>query len=394
MKIEEMISEKKSNCCGCESCANVCPQNCITMTRDAEGFFYPKINHEKCIKCGRCEKVCPSLNASEVLPKILPSVLTAIHPDEKIRRHSSSGGAFTALSEIILNDGGIIFGAGFDENWHVQHMAAENLDALENLRGSKYVQSRIGNIFKRVKAEVESGRKVLFSGTPCQCAGLKHFLGKDFENLLIVGIMCHGVPSPLLWESYIEWRGRGHEISRVNFRSKRLGWIASPMLEVTFKDCGYYAKKNIQDFYIQEFLLNLILRPSCGTCKFRFPNLNCDVLLGDAWGIQNFAPELFDNRGASVVVVNNKKGLDYLQNSRLKTKIVDLNALVPNPLFFVPTPEDERRQNFFDDLKKSNLPINVMQKYFLENISKLAALSHQKMNKVLVERLKNWGLMK
>ena len=390
MKIEEML---RSACCGCESCANVCPQNCITMTQDAEGFFYPKINHEKCIKCGRCEKVCPSLNAREVPVKNLPLVLVAINPNEKIRRHSSSGGAFTALSENILNDGGIIFGAGFDENWHVKHMAAENLDALENLRGSKYVQSRIGNIFKRVKAEVESGRKVLFSGTPCQCAGLKYFLGKDFENLLIVGVMCHGVPSPLLWESYIEWRGRGHEISRVNFRSKRFGWTTF-QLEITFKDCGYYSKPNMKDFYIQEFLLNTILRPSCSVCKFRFPNLNCDILLGDAWGIQNFAPEVRDNRGASIIIVNNNKGLDYLKKARLVVKPINLNALIYNPFFFIPTPADERRQNFFDDLAKTNLPINVMQKYFLQNPAPVSSVNNKKTQEKLLTRLKELGFTK
>ena len=390
MKIEEML---RSACCGCESCANVCPQNCITMTQDAEGFFYPKINHENCIKCGRCESICPSLNAREVLPQKLPIIFVAINPNEKIRRHSSSGGAFTALSEKILNDGGIIFGAGFDENWHVKHMAAENFDALENLRGSKYVQSRIGNIFKRVKAEVESGRKVLFSGTPCQCAGLKNFLGKDFENLLTVGIMCHGVPSPLLWESYIQWRGRGHEISRVNFRSKRFGWL-NFQLEITFKDCGYYSKPNMQDFYIQEFLLNVILRPACESCKFRFPNLNCDILLGDAWGIQNFAPEVTDNRGTSIIVVNNNNGLDYLKKARLAVKFLNLNALIYQPFFFIPTPADERRKNFFDDLAKTNLPINVMQKYFLQNPAPVSSMNNKKTQEKFLARLKELGFTK
>ena len=391
MKIEEM---NRSDCCGCASCANICPKNAITMEQDAEGFFYPKINHELCINCGLCENVCPSLNAREVSIEKFPLILVAINPNEKIRRHSSSGGAFTALSEKILNDGGIIFGAGFDENWHVKHMAAENLDELENLRGSKYVQSKIGDILKRVKTELERGKKVLFSGVPCQCAGLKNFLGKDFENLLTVGIMCHGVPSPLLWESYIQWRGRGHEISRVNFRSKRFGWANSPSLEINFKDCGYYAKPSMQDFYLQEFLLNLTLRPSCSTCKFRFPNLNCDILLGDAWGVQNFAPEFFDNRGTSIIIVNTEKGLNHLNQIRLQAKVTDLNALINNPFFFVPTPADERRQNFFDDLAKTKLPINVMQKYFLNNISKVNATNQQKTNETLITRLKNLGLLK
>ena len=383
MKIEEM---KRADCCGCEACANICPKNAISMVRDAEGFSYPKINQEKCIHCGRCDKVCPSLNAREVFPEKFPMIFVAIHPDAKVRRHSSSGGAFTALSEKILNEGGIIFGAGFDENWHVKHMAAENFDELENLRGSKYVQSEIGDIYKRVKSELENGRKVLFSGVPCQCAGLKNFLGKDYENLLTVGIMCHGVPSPLLWESYIKWLGRGHEISRVNFRSKRFGW--SPLhLEITFKDCGYYIKRDMQDFYFQEFLLNLILRPSCGSCKFRFPNLNCDILLGDAWGVQNFAPEFFDNRGTSIIVVNTDTGVKYLSQTNLMGKAVNLQALMNNPIFFIPTPEDERRKNFFDELAETNLPINVMQKYFLKDPAPVSSWNQNKINKRLAERI-------
>ncbi len=393
MKIENMISEKRSNCCGCESCANICPQNAISMVRDAEGFSYPKINQEKCIKCGRCDRVCPSLNAREVPVKILPQVLVAIHPDEKIRRHSASGGAFTALSELILNEGGIIFGAGFDEKWHVKHMAAENFDELENLRGSKYVQSQIGDIYKRVKSELETGRKVLFSGVPCQCAGLKNFLGKDYENLLTVGILCHGVPSPLIWESYIEWRGRGHEISRVNFRSKRFGW-QNHHFEVNFKDCGYYAKSNTQDMYFQEFLLNLTLRPSCGSCKFKFPNLNCDVLLGDAWGIQKFAPEMFDDRGASIIVVNTNTGANYINQTKLVGKIVNMNALIHNVNFFIPAVEDERRPQFFNEIATTKLPINVMQKYYLQNPSPVSSANDKKSNAALVARLKELGLMK
>ena len=384
MKIEEM---NRSECCGCEACANICPQNCITMERDAEGFLYPKIDQSKCSKCGRCEKVCPSLKAREIFPAKLPIVLVAVHPDQKVRRHSSSGGAFTALSEKILNDGGIIFGAGFDENWHVRHMAAENFDELENLRGSKYVQSEIGDIYKRVKSELESGRKVLFSGVPCQCAGLKNFLGKDFKNLLTVGIMCHGVPSPALWDSYINWRGRGHEITRVNFRSKRFGWTNNHF-EITFKDCGYYAKPNMADFYTQLFLLSTTQRPSCSSCKFRFPNLNCDVVLGDAWGIQNFAPDFFDNRGASIIVINTQNGANYFNNIHLAAKIVNINALISNPLFFIPTPEDERRKFFFDDLAKFKLPINVMQKYFLPNPAQISAINGRKINERLAARLK------
>lgn len=372
MKIEDMISKHRADCSGCEACANVCPKNCITMQRDAEGFAYPTINHEVCVQCGRCDQTCPSLNFKSTMPDKLPEVFVAVHTDEKVRRHSSSGGAFTALSEIILRDGGIIFGAGFDENWHVVHTCAENLDELENLRGSKYVQSQIGNVYKRVKIELEKGRRVLFSGTPCQCAGLKSFLGKDYSNLLTVDLICHGTPSPLLWENYIEYIARGHDIARVNFRSKRHGWNNNH-LEINFYDCGYYAKSNGADLYLKHFGNSMTERPSCHECKFRFPNGKSDLTIGDAWGVQNFAPNFFDNRGTSLVVIHTANGRKFLSETKLAGQGVSFDVLIKHNLCFITslTP-DSRRQNFFEDLKNfPNLPVAVMQKYFYQNPNKV-----------------------
>lgn len=372
MKIEEMISTRRADCTGCETCANICPKNCISMQRDEEGFAYPKINHEICISCGKCDKICPVLNFKPVMPDKLPEVFVAIHPDEKIRRHSSSGGTFTALSELILNTGGIIFGAGFDENWHVVHTSAENFNELENLRGSKYVQSQIGDVYKRVKIELEKGRRVLFSGTPCQCAGLKNFLGKDYDNLLTVDIICHGVPSPKLWESYIEYRAQGHDIARVNFRSKRHGWMGLH-LELNFYDCGYYDGFEQTDLYFKEFLNDLILRPSCHECKFKFPNGKADITIGDAWGVQNFAPKFFDNRGTSLVIVHTDKGKNFLSKANLIKQAVSFDVLpMNNPAYLNSVIPDARRADFFNDLKNfPNLPIAVMQKYFYQNPNKV-----------------------
>ena len=372
MKIEDMIAANRADCSGCEACANICPKNCISMKRDAEGFAYPKIDHEVCIKCGRCEKVCPALNFKPTIPAELPEVFVTIHPDAKVRRHSSSGGTFTALSEIILNGGGIIFGAGFNENWHVVHTSAENLDELENLRGSKYVQSQIGDVYKRVKVELENGRQVLFSGTPCQCAGLKSFLVKDYDNLLTVDIICHGTPSPFIWENYIDYRAGGHDIARVNFRSKRFGWTNNH-IEITFYDCGYYANGTNQDLYQYNFLHGIIERPSCHTCKFKFPNCKSDVTIGDAWGVQNFSPKFFDNRGTSLVIVHTAKGRNFLSKAKLSGQRVSFDVLpAHNPCFITPSIPDNRRQDFFRDLKNfPHLPIAVMQKYFHQNPNKV-----------------------
>lgn len=367
MTIEELISRNRADCTGCAACKNICPKNCITMERDDEGFLYPKINRDECINCGRCEKVCPSLNFKATMTDALPAVFAAIYPNDKVRRHSSSGGAFTALSELILSTGGIVFGAGFNENWRVVHTAAENLDELENLRGSKYVQSDIGDVYRRVKAELETGRRVLFSGTPCQCAGLKSFLGKDYSNLLTVDIICHGTPSPMLWENYLEYIAKGHDIAHVNFRSKRFGWTTN--LEINFYECGYYSKFVANDVYLKLFLTELIERPSCHECKFKFPDGKSDVTLGDAWGVQNFAPETFDNIGTSLIIIHTANGKNFLSKSNLRGRPVSFDV-VPmfNPCFLTSIPPDARRQNFFNDIKKyPNKSVAVMKKYFQEN---------------------------
>ncbi|MBQ7475880.1 MAG: Coenzyme F420 hydrogenase/dehydrogenase, beta subunit C-terminal domain [Selenomonadaceae bacterium] len=368
MKIENMISENRADCTGCEACSNACPKNCITMRRDDEGFAYPKIHHEICIQCGKCDATCPALNFQSTMPDKLPEVFVAIHPDEKIRRHSSSGGMFTALSEIILRDGGIIFGAGFNENWQVVHTSAENFDELENLRGSKYVQSEIGEVYRRVKVELEKDRKVLFSGTPCHCAGLKNFLGKDYPNLLTVDVICHGTPSPMLWEKYLDYLAQGHEIARVNFRSKRFGW-ANNHLEINFYDCGFYAQANFQDNFVNQFLNGIIERPSCHECKFKFPNGKSDVTIGDAWGVQNFAPNMFDNRGTSLVILHTDKGKDFFRQTEMVTQQISFDIVMQtNPMFLTSSIPDDRRQKFFDDVKNfPNVPIAVMKKYFFES---------------------------
>lgn len=389
MKIEEMISEKYSSCCGCEACKNICPKNAISMVRDAEGFAYPKINSELCIKCGRCDAVCPSLNFRErEFPDELPKTFVAVNPNEKVRRHSSSGGVFSALSEIIFNDGGIVFGAGFDENFHVVHTSAENFDELENLRGSKYVQSQIGEVYRRVKKELESGRKVLFSGTSCQCVGLKSFLGGDSENLLAVDVFCHGVPSPEIWESYIDYRGQGHEIVDVDFRNKSFGWL-NFCFQIVFEDCGRYRLPLNNDAYGQEFLLDTFLRPSCAECKFRFPNGQSDISIGDAWGIQNFAQDMNDNLGTSLAVVHSEKGKNFVEKTDLKTREVNFGEwIMSNPYFLIPSVEDSRRKDFFADLEKSKNPVATMFKYFLQDSGKVGNDNQQKIDSKLGETLK------
>lgn len=366
MKIEEMIKANRADCCGCEACANICPKNAIEMVRDAEGFAYPRINPERCIKCGKCDATCPALNFKANLPDAFPKTFVATHNDAKVLRHSASGGAFTAFSEIILREGGVVFGAGFDKNWSVCHSAARTLDELENLRRSKYVQSRIGEVYRQVKEELKT-RKVLFSGTPCQCVGLKHFLGGDHENLLTVDLFCHAVPSPAVWESYINSNWDGFEVAHVNFRSKRTGW-KNYCMEVNFNDRGFYHKPIGANLYGKLFQIGLADRPSCSTCKFKFPDGKSDLTIGDAWGISKYAPEFRDDRGVSVVIVHTDKGKAFFEQANMKRQPVSFQSVVTNNGHYVsPMVADKRREAFFADFARERDTLAVMEKYFYQD---------------------------
>ncbi len=369
MKIEEMIIAKRADCCGCEACANICPKNAIVMTRDAEGFAYPKINPELCIQCGKCDATCPSLNFKAANVDNFPATFTATYDDDKILRHSSSGGMFTALSEIVLRDGGIVFGAGFDKNWHVYHTAARSLDELENLRGSKYVQSQIGDVYRQVRDALKSS-KVLFTGTPCQCVGLRHFLGGDNENLLTVDILCHGTPSPALWESYIAELGHRNDIAHVNFRSKRNGWGGD--IEINYSDKGHYLKKHMSNLYVKLFLIGLSERPSCHACKAKIPNNRSDLTIGDAWGVKNFAPEMYDSRGTSIVFIHTDKGKKFFEQTTLLTRQVRfIDATRYNLATVISENNDPRRAEFFADLSKTADKYAVMEKYYFQDDAEL-----------------------
>ncbi len=386
MKIEEMITADRADCSGCAACANICPKNAIEMVRDAEGFAYPKINPELCIRCGRCDATCPALNFQEKKASALPLTFAATYDDDKILRHSSSGGIFSALSEIILNDGGIVFGAGFDKNWRVVHTAAKNFDELENLRGSKYVQSQIGDVYRQVRSALKS-QKVLFSGTPCQCAGLKNFLGGDHENLLTVEIICHGSPSPALWEKYIDEIGYAHDITHVNFRSKRKGWGA--VININFADQGQEFRSLSDNLYTSFFMKNVSLRPSCSSCKFRFPNGQADLTLGDAWGIKNFAPEMYDRRGVSAVFVHTDKGKKFFEQTSLKVKQVKFVDVAKRNKFFIsPTAADSRRKKFFNDLAENDDWFAVMQKYYAQDDAEIRKATAKKNRVAFIRKLR------
>ena len=386
MKIEDMIAKNRADCSGCEACANICPKHCIEMKPDKEGFYYPNINKNECVKCGQCDATCPVLNYKEPVISKLPTALAAINKDWDIRRNSSSGGVFTALAEIILNRGGIVFGAAFNEDWQVVHIAAESVEELAKIRGSKYVQSRIGSIYRQVKTELETGRQVLFSGTPCQVVGLRNFLKKDYDNLILIDTACKGVPSPVIWNHYINYRGLGHKISHITFRDKQKGW-ENFLFKIIFNDRGMYSSEINKDLYGQEFGLALNLRPSCHECPFKGLARFSDITLADFWGVSNILPEMYDNKGTSLIFVHSEKGINLLNETELSMKQANLKkAVEANPCIIVSCPADPRRAEFFNDLARFN-PISVMDKYYSYNFGKQGQQVFELINR---NRLLTW----
>lgn len=345
----------KSNCCGCSACVQICPKKCIKMKQDIEGFEYPSIDIAKCINCGLCEEICPVQNSKNEGNKILKAYV-AYAKKEDIRLQSSSGGMFTLLSEEILNRNGVIFGAAFDEKFLVHHMAIDNKEDLSNLRGSKYLQSRIENTYFEAKQFLNDGRFVLYVGTACQIAGLKEYLRENYEKLYTIDVLCHGVPSPKVWETYLRYQEKQHKASvkSIFFRYKVNGWKTYSM-QVLFRNSEKYEKIFKNDYFMKLFLRDICLRPSCYDCKFKNLNRPADITIGDCWGIENYMPSMDDNKGTSVVLIHSKNGQKLFDT--LKNQIVYNEAEVDKAL--PPTADSRKsvvmhpkRDKFFKKLEK------------------------------------------
>ena len=321
--------EDPKDCCGCTACASICIHDAITMKPDALGFLYPEVDVSKCIDCGLCDKACQFSDQYDTSLNLdIPIAYAARHKDPYHLLSSRSGGAFVALSDYILERNGVVYGAGWTDELMVVHKRGVTKDDRNTFKGSKYTQSDMRGIFKQVKQDLISGKEVLFSGTGCQVAGLKGFLqNRKYENLYLVDIVCHGVPSPFIWRDYLNFieRKEKKKIIKADFRDKsEKGW-KSHFESFTFVD----GQKKYTSLYRQLFYAHLNLRWSCYNCHYCNTKRTGDISLADYWGWQRTDPNFnSDNKGCSLVLCNTDKGILWFE--AVKDRMNTIRAELPN----------------------------------------------------------------
>ena len=345
------------DCVGCGACANACPKNCLNMVADKNGFLHPEIETATCINCDACERACPVINKSPKKEELIP-VYAVYSENDKVRSSSSSGGLFYTLAKHIIENGGIVYGAAFDDNLYLNHKGVEAIEDLRMLQGSKYIQSDTKFCFKEIKAHLDTNRPVLFSGTPCQTEGLLCFLKKPYENLFILDFICHGVPSPKVWQEYINYQEKAFssKVSSAHFRSKVKGWSLFSS-ELRFENQKEYSNIHYNDAYMKAFLHNVSLRKSCYNCKFKTANRNSDITMGDLWGIKNILPDITDDKGVSVVFLQSEKGthlFELVSKSLWIQEISFDSAIASNSAMLKSVYEHNFREYFFKNLGKQS----------------------------------------
>ncbi len=358
-KVEDPVTVadlKSENCTGCGACYAVCPQNAIEMKKSSEGFLSPVIDHSKCIECKICAKTCPAMNECKDKNTETPECF-AVKADDDIRMKSSSGGVFTLLANNVFSRGGVVCGAAFTDDFHVEHIIIRSPEQMYKLRGSKYVQSSCHGVFRELKKLLDDGTPVLFSGCPCQVAGLKAFLKKHYKNLITMDIVCHGVPSPAAFEKYLEETCDISDIKEFRFRIKSAGYNCLN-LEIIYKDGTSQLRCIETDPYEQCFHGSVMLRESCYNCKFAELPRRGDITAGDFWGISQFDNTINDGKGVSLMLVNNKKTKALLENINTSAQSVQpapLEVALRNNRFGAKIGLNvNKRRNFFDLLSRQS----------------------------------------
>jgi coenzyme F420-reducing hydrogenase beta subunit len=387
----------KNKCSGCTACASICSQKAITMIEDEEGFKHPVIDKKKCIDCGLCKRTCPVLNTKENDSK--NKLYVAYNKDSKSKLDkASSGSIFELLANYILDNKGIVIGAAFDQENKLKHIAIETKKDLTKLKGSKYLQSDLNNIFEYIKENVKE-KKILFVGTPCQVAGLKSFIKKGHENLYCVDLFCHGVPTPRLFNKYIkELENKYNEkVINYNFRDKVTGW-ENYSNTVKFKN-KKISKVFFKNEYMQLFLSDVALRRSCYNCNFKLGNKYSDLTLGDFWGVDRYYPDMYNKEGVSAIIINSDKGIELFETLKKDLVYKDCKIeeiLCDNQSLKHPVECPSSRKNFFNDLEnlsvkklaskyKTKLPLFIRIKNKIKKIIKPIILKTPILNKLFMK---------
>lgn len=356
-----MHVENKHNCTGCGACFNACPTKAITMAWNNNGFYIPHIDSEKCINCGLCERICP-LDKYKSQNIEQPEVFAFQNCDKETLYKCASGGAFASLANLVIEHNGTIYGVVYDDDMKVCHAKAESIEDLEKMYSSKYVQSDTKEVFAQAKTDLDNGKTVLFSGTPCQIAGLKSFLRKDYEKLLTVDLVCHGVPSPKVFEMYKKEYLK-QQLQSLNFRDKSRGWNPYCVSIETKQKHIDWAYKNS---FVKLFLSDLITNSACYTCQFNKLPRAADLSLGDFWGVDKYDQSMNDNKGLSIILVNSEKGQSRFNQIKTQElcKEIPLDFVIKNnPNICGSSKPHAKREEFFEDINNGKSLKECVKKY-------------------------------
>jgi coenzyme F420-reducing hydrogenase beta subunit len=387
--------ERKEDCCGCSACMAACPVDAIQMTADDEGFQYPQIDMEKCINCGKCDRVCPIKNPVPEISQEQKAYLFQLK-DKKLRMDSTSGGAFTAIAGTILREGGVVFGAAYDENLQVIHTYVEKEADLWRFRNSKYVQSNVQNSFRQVKDFLQQGRKVCFSGTPCQVEGLNSYLKNvdKKQNLILVDLVCRAVPSPLLWKKYVAWQQErlGKEIGNIRFRDKRhYGYKYSQMVIEDKAGNVIYHSGVESDPYLRAFFSNLSDRPSCYECKFKKRYRVSDMTIWDCFDVGLKDKDFDDDLGTTNVLIHNLEKENVInENMQGVFKEITADKCVYGMRELIQSvTKNNKRREFFDTVESKKMD-EICLEYFPDN----SYVKLKRMLRVILFRTGIYGVCK
>lgn len=370
----------KHDCCGCTACASVCASNAITMQPDEEGFLYPVCESSLCTDCHLCEQVCPIIARDRRQPDTLPDKVFALrNKDAEKLRSSSSGGAFAAMTEEILNRNGIVYGAEYNESFEVVHCGETKADGALKFRGSKYVQSDLRGVFKEIRAKLRKGMPLLFSGTPCQVEGLKRFLIKPYDNLVTVDILCHGVPSPKVFADYVRFINTysvGH-LQGIFMKDKTFGW--------GYQDTRLFFQKGRSEFNTPLSLLwnriyydHVANRPACHRCRFTNFHRPGDLTIGDFWGIEKSHKDFSSPSGISLLMINTVKGSMLWENIRHHFDYIESDTdKCLQPVLQYPRPESSERIRFWEEYRKLGFDKAIRKRYQITHGMLLRNRLHQ-----------------